>query len=210
MKTFTSIIAAVALFAAPAVAQDSTSQSGAVSGSQSAAVSGSALQVNNTYNTPDTTKQTITQNGGYKVQNVPAVSAPAIFGGGHPCLQGASGGAAGAGWGLSLGGSKAETVCMLWVIGQPEAAIRALAATDPTACKALNDVGYYRVGGSTAPFECGEKTIRGGVYSTKTDTNQPLYSKCARRSDGKIQIKYTKAGKANIQMAQTSCANTLR
>ncbi len=137
---------------------DATADSTSSSNSASGAAAQAALQVNNTYESGGTT----TVNGETTLKNVPAVSAPSVFGGGHPCLAGKSGGIAVAGFGGSYGEGQAETVCMLYVMGQPEAAIRALVMTDRVACRALSNVGYYRVGDSIVPFDCGD-TVAGGI-----------------------------------------------
>ncbi len=136
-----------------------TSSSNSASGAQAASgsysgdsTSNAALQINNTYESGGTST----------LKNVPAVSAPSVFGGGHPCLAGQSAGIAVAGFGGTYGQGTAETVCMLYVMGQPEAAIRALVMTDRVACKALSNVGYYRIGKSVVPFKC-DKTVAGGI-----------------------------------------------
>ncbi len=158
------IIAATMLSVGSVAIAGNTTSSGANSDSksQSGAAAQAALQVNNHYS-----------NGGTStLKNVPAVSAPSVFGGGHPCLAGKSGGIAVAGFGGSYGSGQAETVCMLYVMGQPEAAIRALVMTDRVACRALNNVGYYRIGKSVVPFKCDKTTVGGidtaGVTSRRT------------------------------------------
>ncbi len=149
------IIAATVLsFGSGAIAGSSNSSSNSGSNSESGAAAQAALQVNNHYSSGGTAT----------LKNVPAISAPSVFGGGHPCLAGKSGGIAVAGFGGSYGAGQAETVCMLYVMGQPEAAIRALVMTDRVACKALSNVGYYRIGKSVVPFNC-DKTVVGGIDS---------------------------------------------
>lgn len=151
------------------------------------------------------------------LDNVPAVSAPAIFGGGHPCLAGGSGSVAFAGFGGSYGRGVAETVCMLYIMGQPEAAIRALVMNDRQACAAINNVGYYRVGDSVIPFRCGEQVVKGGKYTdgvskkvvTGSKGRPTLFTKCYRKANNQIVIKYTSAGKANQKIAQNDCIKSL-
>lgn len=181
-------------------AQETQSQatSGSASGASAGAISGTTT--NNTYtNSKDTT-----------LRSMAAVSAPAVFGGGHPCLAGVSAGAGIVGYGLSGGKSSAEPVCMLWYMGQPEAAIRALAATNPVACEALNNVGYYRVAGQTANFECGEPTRKGGVFTGTKTAPSSGFTKCERRADNSILIKYSAAGRSNKTLAQKNCSASLR
>ncbi len=153
MKRILLITSLIAFSASASFAgSGSNSEANSESNSASGAAAQAALQVNNHYS-----------NGGTAtLKNVPAVSAPSVFGGGHPCLAGRSGGIAVAGFGGSYGSGEAETVCMLYVMGQPEAAIRALVMTDRVACKALSNVGYYRIGKSVVPFKC-DKTVAGGI-----------------------------------------------
>lgn len=226
MKKFLILAAFMAASSAPVLAQSSSgaaalsgSQSGAQAASQSGASSGSVLVLNqystqkdengNVLGSPDTPYTS-------ELRNVPAVSAPAIFGGGHPCLSGQSGGIAVAGFGGSYGASKPEPVCQLWYMGQPEAAIRLLVMTDPGACKALGNVGYYRVGKSVVPFACGE-TVKGGVdtpgFKSRTtkvraSTSSPKsgLTQCEKR-DGKVFIGYTY--NADKVAAKASCLRSL-
>jgi hypothetical protein len=211
------ILATLALIALPlgASAQGigvgvGTSDADANSQSASQSISGSNSAVVQTYNTPsDTTAD---------IKSVPAVQAPSVFGGGHPCLAGQSGGLSVLGGGLSYGRGDPEVVCMLWVIGQPEAAIRALVMTNDTACKALNRVGYYRVGNKIVPFQCGKDTKVGGIdtpgvasSTTKVSTrNAPTtktpYSKC-QVEGGKIVFR--KAGGASSASAKAACLRAL-
>lgn len=212
-------------------AQAQNLNSNAQSGSQSgaAAISGNNL----TFNTPET-QTIITEQRGTatsEIRNVPAVTAPAVFGGGHPCLAGQSGGIAVAGFGGSYGAGDAEVVCMLLYAGQHEAAIRALVMTDPVACKALAHVGYYIVpmgnGKSKAvPFSCG-KTVKGGVYSANVgqpavasatvstknrvpNTAPKLYTKCALDpATNQIKIKYTSVGRKDKPRAAKACQRAL-
>lgn len=194
--------------------------------------SGSASQANNT------AEQTSTAvagayNGGIvqnypaqraettqRIESAPAVSAPAVFGGGHPCLAGKSGGVSVIGGGLSYGQGNPEPACMAWVMGQPEVAIRIMMQTNEQFCQAMNSVGYYRVGKSVVPVECGKnKRTRGGVdspgvasYTTKVSTrNQSniLPQAVCNRSGGKL--KYSVDGHfANQKSARQNCINRLK
>ena len=165
------ILLAVSMIALAGTAHaEATSGSASAAQAQSGAVSGSAsgaqVVLNQNYAAPSP-NQTVTtrQAGSLKntLNNVPAVQAPAVFGGGHPCLAGKSGGIAVAGFGGSYGEGNAEAACMAMVLGQPEVAIRIMASKSPAFCKAINNVGYYRVGNSVVPFQCGKQTKRGGV-----------------------------------------------
>lgn len=194
--------------------------------------SGSASQANNT------AEQTSTAvagayNGGIvqnypaqraettqRIESAPAVSAPAVFGGGHPCLAGKSGGVSVIGGGLSYGQGDPEPACMAWVMGQPEVAIRIMMNTNAEFCEAMNSVGYYRVGTSVVPVECGKKKrIRGGVdtpgvasYTTKVSTrNQSniLPQAVCNRSGGKLKYSVDDHF-ANQASARANCKNRLR
>lgn len=196
------------------------------------AVSGSASQANNT------AEQTSTAvagayNGGIvqnypaqraettqRIESAPAVSAPAVFGGGHPCLAGKSGGVSVIGGGLSYGQGNPEPACMAWVMGQPEVAIRIMMNTNVEFCEAMNSVGYYRVGKAVVPVECGKnKRTRGGVdspgvasYTTKVSTrNQSnlLPQAVCNRSGGKLKYSVD-AHFANQKSARQNCLNRLR
>lgn len=153
------------------------------SNSQSSSGSFSALQVENNYDSGGT------------LRNTPSNSAPSFGGGGHPCLAGSSGSINLPGFGIGGGGSKPEGACMLWVFGQPEAAIMYLAADDGKACEALGKVGYYTASGRNVPFMCGEQ--------------EPIatgYDKCFMEGD-KVKIRY-RAG-ADKHQAKTACLESL-
>lgn len=208
-RTLISIACGVALslFAGNAIAQDTVanSETSSVSAVQATTQSG-VYSYNEATSIPKETW----------LNNVPSVSAPAIFGGGHPCLAGSSGSANIAGFGGGFGAAKAETICMLWFTGQPEAAIRAMAMMDPIACKAMNHVGYYRVDGKAAAFNCGDKeVVKGGIYTNATGTKTAPsvnlgFTKCARRADNSILIKYNSAGKKDKAKAQSNCSASLK
>lgn len=163
------ILLAVSMIALAGTAQaQATSGSASAAQAQSGAVSGSAsgaqVVLNQNYAAPNPNqRQQVAYSGDYEVKSAPNVQAPAVFGGGHPCLAGKSGGFSVVGGGLSYGEGKAEAACMAMVLGQPEVAIRIMASQSPAFCKAINNVGYYRVGNSVVPFQCGKQTKRGGV-----------------------------------------------
>lgn len=228
MKRIFALVAAFTLAASAAQAQTAISQSGANSTSLSGSQSASGAQSNNSivFGSPPA-------NTTAEIKNVPSVSAPSVFGGGHPCLAGRSGGLSVLGGGASYGQGEAEAICMLMVLGQQEAALRALAATSPKACKALENVGYYIVAmgnGRTkaVAFRCDNRTVKGGVFSgqavavgqgtpvaaapaattVRPKARPALYSKC-EFTGGKVRIAYTSAGKANKSVAQKACLTEL-
>ena len=200
----------------PAQAQQSSSESTSDSRSQSqaGAQAGAASQsgVTQIYNNSGSSE--IRYSG--EIKNAPAVQAPAVFGGGHPCLAGKSGGVSVVGGGFSYGQGDPEVVCMLWVMGQPEAAVRALVMSNATACEALNNVGYYRVGNQVVPFRCGD-TVAGGIDTagvqskrskvTTSTKNTPTpnygYSKCEKGPNNTVKIKY-KYG-VDKEVAKSNC-----
>ena len=154
-----------------------------------------------------------------RIESAPAVSAPAVFGGGHPCLAGKSGGVSVIGGGLSYGQGDPEPACMAWVMGQPEVAIRIMMATSPAFCKAMNNVGYYRVGNAVVPVACGKQTRRGGIetagvesrpsrLSTKNAVSYAPQAVC-NRSGGKLKYSID-AHFANKQAAKANCKARLR
>ena len=230
------IVLATAFTLAASASQAQTAGAGAAAGAQagaqsaSGAASTSGVILNQDFRAPP--QQTIRQEGTTTLKNVPAVQAPSVFGGGHPCLAGQSGGIAVAGFGGSYGAGEAEVVCMLLYSGQHEAAIRALVMTNPTACKALAHVGYYIVpmgnGKSKAvPFNCGKETRRGGVYSgsvgqpavqsatvsTKNRvpaTQAKLFNTCYHDpASNQIKVKYTAAGRKDKARAAAACQRSL-
>ena len=144
MKNFIGI-AAAAVFTLALVPQVSaqTAVAGAQAGAQSASQSGSisASQGGNVTITSPGRVQT-EYSGSYELKNAPAVSAPAVFGGGHPCLAGRSGGISVIGGGATYGQGDGEPACMAWVMGQPEVALRIMMRINPAFCEAMNNVGY--------------------------------------------------------------------
>lgn len=223
------VVAAIAVvfFANAVFAQDSgavaLSGSNSQSGAQSASGSSAGASAGYTVNNYNDGKNTVEYQGTYDVRNVPAVSAPAVFGGGHPCLAGKSGGLAVLGGGASYGTGTAEPICMLYLLGQPEAAVRLLVMQSPGACKALGNVGYYRVGDSVIPFECGKNVVVGGVDTpgasirkTRLSTRNArpkarpaLYNQCERGANNSVHIRYTGAGKRNKEIAKKACLEQL-
>jgi hypothetical protein len=203
---------------APVLAQTASSEAGSTAVSGSASQSGSiSYNGGNTINFPAVpSKQTTEYTGKYKVESAPAVSAPAVFGGGHPCLAGSSGGISVIGGGASFGTGTAEPICMLWLMNQPEAAIRLLAMQSADACKAMGNVGYYRVGNQVLPFECGKQVVVGGIDSpgakprtsrvSTRNEQQPtdFYRRCEMKGD-KVSISYTGLGRANKEIANKYC-----
>lgn len=221
---FAALVAVFTLALAQAsYAQTAISQSGSQAQSQSQSQSGSLASSNNSIVFPSAPSRTRTD-----INNVPSVTAPSVFGGGHPCLAGASGGLSIMGGGLSAGGSDLEVVCMLYVMGQHEAAIRALASKNGRACQALENVGYYIVpmgNGKTkaVQFRCKDKTVKGGVYTSSAAAVLPGnavaaaprpkarpslgYTKCAKREDGKVAIRYESGADKNA--ARQACLASL-
>ena len=154
-----------------------------------------------------------------RIESAPAVSAPAVFGGGHPCLAGKSGGVSVIGGGLSYGQGDPEPACMAWVMGQPEVAIRIMMATSPAFCKAMNNVGYYRVGTQVVPVACGKETRRGGIdtpgvdsrpsrLSTKNRVNYAPQAVC-NRTGGKLKYSVD-AHFVSQKAAKDNCKARLR
>lgn len=228
MKLFMTL-AAVLLIGSNASAQDANSASASQANNTANQISAAqSAAIINFPETPANTRNVTEYTGTYRVESAPAVSAPAVFGGGHPCLAGKSGGFSVIGGGLSYGQGNAEPACMAWVMGQPEVAIRIMMKRSPEFCEAMNDVGYYRVGNSVLPVECGrnKKIVRGGVDSANANVrtsrvstrNSPvtspkerpaLWRECYLRDDGKIGIVLTSVGKANKQTAARACQQSL-
>lgn len=196
-----------------------TSTSGATSQSGSSAGASAGYTVNN-YSDG---KSALEYQGEYTVKNAPSVTAPAVFGGGHPCLAGKSGGISVIGGGLSYGQGEPEPACMAWVMGQPEVAIRIMMMNSPDFCRAIGNVGYYRVGNQVLPIQCGKEVRRGGIdtagaqprptrISTRNSapmTRPDLFNECYMRDDGKIGIVYTSSGKKNKEAAGKACLSQL-
>lgn len=215
-------LAVVAVFtvALVPVASAQTNTATGVGQAQSSSGSQSGSQANNQIIFGDTPSETTST-----LKTAPPVQAPSVFGGGHPCLAGKSGGISVIGGGISYGQGDPEIVCMLMVLGQPEAAIRALVMSNARACEALNGVGYYRVGNQVVPFKCGEQRKIGGVdtagvqarktrVSTSGNANRPqerpkLFDRCYMRDDGKVGIIYTSTGRANKKIAKNACLSQL-
>lgn len=205
------LVTAAMLIGSAAYAQESTSGADASANNINANQSGSIAYAGNTYLTPSDTKA--------RIESAPAVSAPAVFGGGHPCLAGKSGGVSVIGGGLSYGQGDPEPACMAWVMGQPEVAIRIMMATSPAFCEAMNNVGYYRVGNAVVPVACGKQTRRGGIdtpgvesrpsrVSTKNRVNYAPQAVC-NRSGGKLKFSID-AHFANKDAARANCKARLK
>lgn len=172
-----------------AAAQNANSESEADAYSASGALAASALTVNNY------------SSGKTEVKTAPPVSAPSVFGGGHPCLAGQSGGLSIMGGGASYGQSNAEPACMAWMMGNPEVAI-AIMMENEKFRRAVCKVGYYRLGNTTAPVNCNST-----LPAKKTASGKPALSvKCAKRSDGAIVPQVSRAVAEAYTSAQIKAA----
>lgn len=165
-----------------------------------------------TFTSPSTV--TTIQQGGTRLENVPNVSAPAVFGGGHPCLAGQSGGFSVVGGGLTYGRGDADPICMAWVMGQPEVAIRMMAKKSPSFCESLNAVGYYRLGNTVVPATCSKDTVGGGadtpgtqIRDTRVSTKgtRVAYGKCGME-DGKIKLTVRRGQDRDLAISQCKAA----
>ena len=157
-------------------AQTATSVSGSTSNSRSGAASQSGAQANNLIIFPSTPSSTKAE-----IESAPPVSAPSVFGGGHPCLAGRSGGVSIVGGGVSYGQGDAEPACMAWMMGNPELAM-AIMMENEKFRRAVCRVGFYRIGTTTYPVQCATTLP---ASATKTASKTPLEVDC-RRSNGKI------------------------
>ena len=176
-------------------AQSSSSTSGSTATSSVNSQNGSSSDVqvndNRIYNSDGTTT----------IRSAPAVSAPGVFGGGHPCLAGKSGGVSVIGGGISYGQGDPEPACMLWLMGQPEAALMVMASTSPKACRAMGKVGFIRIGETIVPFQCGDSPA-----AARPQARPVGYSKCTK--DGNtVKIAY-KSG-ADRASAKAACLSSL-
>ena len=176
MKTSLFIAAILTLAAGAAYAQGTTSGANSASSASVNSQTASGAQVNDNrayYNDGDST-----------VRSAPAVSAPGVFGGGHPCLAGKSGGISVIGGGVSYGQGDPEPACMLWLMNQPEAALRVMAASSPKACRAMNEVGYIRIGEAIVPFSCtvGSRVRTGQAATVKPQERTASYAACYREN----------------------------
>lgn len=144
------------------------------------------------------------------IKTAPDVVAPSL-GSGHPCMINTSVGISVIGGGASGGQGTVDYGCMMMRSSNAQDNLAGryyYAAKDVDACKAWRSAGAIPSGSL-----CGVKEVKAAqkaATSTSTKSPKPLFSKCLRRSDGKISIKYTSAGKQNIQAAQQQCAATLR
>ena len=173
----------------------SSSDSAATSSVASAntAVVGVSVSDNRTYNS----------DGETTIRSAPAVSAPGVFGGGHPCLAGKSGGVSVIGGGISYGQGDPEPACMLWLMNQPEAALMVMASTSQKACRAMGKVGFIRIGETIVPFQCGDAPASA---RTSPQARPVGYSKCVKDGN-KVRISY-KSG-ANKPAAKAACLASL-
>lgn len=203
MKLFI-ITAAVLALAGPGMAQEVSSTSGATSGSSSDASSqsgslASAGIVQNHYNSGTST-----------IKNVPAVAAPGIITA-YNCAQAVSAGAAGAGFGISLGGTYVDKNCerisqaaALNSLVGANAAVVHMAAI-PEVCVTLRATGHI-----PASSLCGEKPAT--TPSTRSaSTARPVardsgYEKC-QKDGAKVVIRY--AYGADKAAAQAACLASL-
>ena len=193
MKRF---ILAALLCAGTAQADGTTSGANSSANAAVNSQTASGAQVNDNrayYNDGDST-----------VRSAPAVSAPGVFGGGHPCLAGKSGGISVIGGGVSYGQGDPEPACMLWLMNQPEAALRVMASSSPKACRAMNEVGYIRVGEAIIPFSCtvGQRASTGRTASATPQARPASYASCYREN-GVLHVT-VKRGMDSVQ-AQSDC-----
>ena len=213
------IAAAIAVNFTASASQAQTATSGSASAAQAGAQAASGAASLSGVVINQTSPGTLKYEGEYTVKSAPAVSAPALFGGGHPCLAGRSGGVSVIGGGISYGQGDPEPACMAWVMGQPEVAIRIMMASSPRFCEAMNNVGYYRVGNAVVPVACGKQTKRGGVdtpgvssrptkLSTRSAVTYTAQAVC-NRSGGKLKYSID-AHFANRAAAKANCKARLR
>ncbi len=216
----TSILAGVALsvftLALPAQSQTSEAVSGSNSTANGIASSGAIAGSSNTliFNTPAGTTSSVS--GTTTLKTAPPVQAPSM-GSGHPCGLATSGGISIIGGGLSGGGSYVDEACLLAQMGQGEAALIMIAQRDPTACKALRQVG--RIGANSAcsasEKRAQEKAARQAARPVSTSSRSASTAFVAgaanqnyrvagtsvcQMSGGKLRIKYLAgADKANAK-----------
>lgn len=186
-----------ALVAHHAAAQNTAGASSGSSSSVGVTVESNSTVYGDTYRTDGT--QTI--------KSAPAVSAPAVFGGGHPCLAGRSGGLSVIGGGLSYGQGDAEPACMAWIMGNPEIALTIM-MDNPRFRAAACKMGFYRVGNTQVPVQCGEQLPARASSRSTAPAAAPTQAVCERRNG---KLRYTvDAGFANKQAARKACLATLR
>ena len=138
MRKHVALTAFVCLFAAPALAQNTTATGTgtAVSGSQSASGSVAVAKGGNnlTINNPANTTQEIRSSGSTSVKTVPTAISPSLAAAGlETCLGSASGGVSAMGFGLSGGSTMTDEGCQarldsrtLWAMGLKGAAVARL------------------------------------------------------------------------------------
>lgn len=212
MKTLALTTAALLIIGSSAVAQNANADANANAASGSYSQSGSLSQGGSVYIT-NNGGGTTRYDGSYDVKNVPSASAPGIITA-HNCALGASVGGSWLGGGVSLGGSYADENCVLiseaaalnTLVGA-DVAVRHL-ARDPEMCKTLRSAGKI-----SANSTCGEparKQPRSTASATAASSSGATavgYSKCYKRDDGRIGIKY-KAG-TNKVSAKAACLASL-
>lgn len=162
---------------------------------------------------PANTRSTTEYQGSYRVESAPSVSAPAVFGGGHPCLAGKSGGVSVVGGGFSYGQGDPEPACMAWIMGQPEIALNIMAGSSPRFLRATCNVGFWRVGNAKIPVNCDNRGRPIATVSTKAQVapvaaKTALLSKCEKTTKG-IKVRYTAAGKKDKATANAQCISHL-
>lgn len=119
--------------------------------------------------------------GTTRIESAPPVSAPSVFGGGHPCLAGKSGGLSVIGGGLSYGQGTPEPACMAWVMGNPEIAVSIMMENSQfrkAACKN----GFYRVGNTKYPISCAEQ-LPARQRVVAASSKPPLEVRCERNGN---------------------------
>ena len=177
----------------------SKSKSNSESTSVSGSTSGSIAAINNY------AADGVKYSGSYRLENVPAVSAPGVVTA-HNCALGASGGVAGAGFGISIGGSYVDKNCER--ISQA-AALNTLAGADvalahmaqiPEVCNTLRATGRL-ASGSTCPGDQAQPRR----VAASAPVKKP-YRTCEKR-DGKIV--FSRASGASSAAAKAACLKAM-
>ena len=189
MKTILAIITSLAFAAAPALANGGSNSTSTSQVQNTTTVAAGAAIDNRSYGSKIPSSTTVRTTG--------QANAPAMMGGGHPCLSAKSGGLGIIGGSVSYGESNPEPICMLKLLGQDEAAIRLLAATDLGACRALVAAGAIQsTCGAPEPTPKPRASARSSY----------AFSKCERRG-GKIYV--TVAAGADQKLASAQCSAQL-
>jgi hypothetical protein len=193
---------------------DSESVAGAAaqSISQSGTISDTTSTINQTFNSAG--KSTVEYGGSYKLKNTPSVSAPGIITA-NVCGMGLSGGASGAGFGLSMGGTYIDDSCRLItqaaainVVAGRTAAITHL-ARNPEMCSTFRATGQVasntlctdaeRAAAKAAAKRRAKATA--GTASTRSDPSVS-FAKCYRNDAGVLTIKYKRNADKTVANAQ--------